>query len=299
MDGAPERLRFHEVVLGIIHRGFDQWLPYLLRAVFCAVLWLFTLPLATAYFYYGWLHHPSTVMSRWKYELVVGDAISGAIITSIIILSFLSLMSFADFLRVHWEQLHEQQRLDGPNVDVAENDRLPNALININQERERNALRPAPREPFLVEDDEMDDIIDDVFREAMEEHPQHREVEAEEDDDEDFFPQINGQINEGDQQQRPAIDDAWDDEDLFPAVENIIQLRDPFPGNNPQNDVGVQDAPIQEARNPDLPENRFEPQFEAVRPLIPPGEDLDPMVRKFPSFFYAAYSHAESYLHTF
>ncbi len=299
MDGAPERLRFHEVVLGIIRRGFDQWLPYMLRAVFCAVLWLLTLPLATAYFYYGWLHHPSTIMSRWKYELVVGDAISGAIITSIIILSFLSLMSFADFLRVHWEQLHEQQRLDGPNVDVAENDRLPNALRNINQERERNALRPPPREPFLVEDDEMDDIVEDVFREAMEEHPpQHRELEAEEDEDEDIFPRINGHIDGDHQQQHHAIDDAWDDEDLLPAVENIIELRDQFPGNNPQIDVGVQGAPLQEARDPELPENRFEPQFEAVQPLIPPGEDLDPMVRKFPSF-YAAYCHAESFVHKF
>jgi E3 ubiquitin-protein ligase DOA10 len=68
IDGTPERLRLHEAAPGVMYYGFDQWLPYLLRLVFCAVLWLFALPLATAHFYYVWLHHPSTFTSRWKYD---------------------------------------------------------------------------------------------------------------------------------------------------------------------------------------------------------------------------------------
>jgi len=279
VDGAPERLRLHEVALGVMHRGFDQWLPYLLRLVFCAVLWLFALPLATAYFYYGWLHHPSTITSRWKYDLVVGDAISGAIITSIIIVSFLSLMSFADFLRQHWAQLHEPERLDRPNVAVVEHDRQQNPFRVVNQERARNALQPPAREPFIVDDDEMDDIVEDVFREAMEEHPaQHRGIE---DEGEAFFPQMNGRFVRDQPRQGPAGDDAWDDEDLFPEVENIFQLREQILGNNQRDEVPVQDAPIQAAVNPFPPGNRFEPQFEAVQPLIPPVEDLDPMVRLY------------------
>lgn len=271
----------YEVFLGIIHRGFDQWLPYLFRLVLCAVLWLFALPLGTAYFYYGWLHHPSTITSRWKYDLVVGDAISGAIITSIIIVSFLSLMSFADFLRQHWAQLHEPERLDRPNDAVVENDRQRNAFGVINQERARIALQPPAREPFIVDDDEMDDIVEDVFREAMEEHPaQHREVE---DEDEAFLPQINGRIVRDQPLHLPDDDDLWEDEDLFPEVENRIQFREQLLGNNQRDEGMVQDAPLHAAVNP--PGNRFEPQFEAVQPLIPPGEDLDPMVRLYLFFF--------------
>lgn len=41
-----------------------------------------------------------------KRELVWGDIVSGAIVAAIVIVSFLSLMSFADFLRGHW---HPQQ----------------------------------------------------------------------------------------------------------------------------------------------------------------------------------------------
>jgi E3 ubiquitin-protein ligase MARCH6 len=39
-----------------------------------------------------------------KREIIPSDIVSGAIVAAIIIISFLSLMSFADFLRVHWQQ---------------------------------------------------------------------------------------------------------------------------------------------------------------------------------------------------
>jgi len=115
IDGTPERLRLHEAAPGVMYYGFDQWLPYLLRLVFCAVLWLFALPLATAHFYYVWLHHPSTFTSRWKYDPAVGDGILSAIITSVIIISFLRLTNFADFffLRQHWARQRQIQKRHG------------------------------------------------------------------------------------------------------------------------------------------------------------------------------------------
>jgi hypothetical protein len=61
-------------------------------------------PLITAYLYYGWMHRPSSIMTRWKRELMTADMVSGAVVAAVIIISFLSLMSFADFLRVHWQQ---------------------------------------------------------------------------------------------------------------------------------------------------------------------------------------------------
>lgn len=289
VDGAPERLPFHELVTGIVHRGFDRWLPFLLRAMLSAVLWLFILPLATAYLYYGWLHHPSSVMSRWKYELVAGDAVSGAIIACIIIVSFLSLMSFADFLRFHWQQLNEQR---GEAVAAAQNadvlERRRNILRNIEQGRQRmrDEIRPQQQQ-FIVENDEMDNIADDGFREVLEEHPppgqpqQQAPLEFDEDEFEEEFLRINR--NNAEQEQpignAPVVDDALDDEDLVPAEEEVIRRQAQLNANRRDRNVG-QVAPRQdEARNPAFPDDRFDPQFEAVQPIIPPDDDLDPVVR--------------------
>ena len=43
-------------------------------------------------------------MERWQLQLLPGDTVSGAVLAAIILISFLSLMSFADFLRVEWQQ---------------------------------------------------------------------------------------------------------------------------------------------------------------------------------------------------
>jgi E3 ubiquitin-protein ligase MARCH6 len=60
------------------------------------------------------MHRPSSILTRWSRELIPGDIVSGAIIVGIIIISFLSLMSFADFLRVHWQQPeHENDDAQG------------------------------------------------------------------------------------------------------------------------------------------------------------------------------------------
>eukprot|EP00586_Coscinodiscus_wailesii_P010968 CAMPEP_0172516638 /NCGR_PEP_ID=MMETSP1066-20121228/277912_1 /TAXON_ID=671091 /ORGANISM="Coscinodiscus wailesii, Strain CCMP2513" /LENGTH=1355 /DNA_ID=CAMNT_0013298207 /DNA_START=65 /DNA_END=4132 /DNA_ORIENTATION=+ len=108
VDGAPERLPPHEVVSGVLRRATGKWLPFVLRAAIAVSLWLFVIPLATAYIYYGWIHRPGAVLKRWKIELIATDAISGAIVAAVIVVSFLSLMSFADFLRFHWQRVDNE-----------------------------------------------------------------------------------------------------------------------------------------------------------------------------------------------
>jgi hypothetical protein len=60
---------------------------------------------------------PSSILNRWKWELFFPDVVSGAVTAAMIIVSFLSLMSFADFLRVHLQQgprdQPARQRQDG------------------------------------------------------------------------------------------------------------------------------------------------------------------------------------------
>jgi E3 ubiquitin-protein ligase MARCH6 len=57
------------------------------------------------------MHRPSAILDRLHWNLVPGDLVSGAVVAAIIIVSFLSLMSFADFLRVEWQN---QRGLWGP-----------------------------------------------------------------------------------------------------------------------------------------------------------------------------------------
>lgn len=69
-----------------------------------ASLWLVIAPLLTNCLYHGWLVKPASIFTRWKRELILSDIVAGLVLSAIIIISFLSLMSFADFLRVHWQQ---------------------------------------------------------------------------------------------------------------------------------------------------------------------------------------------------
>ena len=113
-ENAPDHLPAYEVVLGLSSRFLAKWLPLALRILIAATLWLIVAPLLTACLYHGWMHRPSSVLTRWSKELIPGDIVSGAIIVAIIIISFLSLMSFADFLRVHWgepeNEAHRRRR---------------------------------------------------------------------------------------------------------------------------------------------------------------------------------------------
>ena len=103
-DNTPDRLPSHEVLLGLCSRFLARWLPLALRILVAATLWLVVAPFLTSCLYHGWIHLPSSILTRWKRELIFSDTVSGAVIAAIIIISFLSLMSFADFLRVHWQQ---------------------------------------------------------------------------------------------------------------------------------------------------------------------------------------------------
>ena len=79
-----------------------KWLPLAFRICFAAVLWLVVAPYLTNCLYLGWIIKPSSILARQ--ETILSDIVSGAVMGATIIISFLSLMSFADFLRVLWQQ---------------------------------------------------------------------------------------------------------------------------------------------------------------------------------------------------
>ena len=123
-ENAPDQLSMSEVFLGLARRAASRWLPFLVRLAFCMSLWLIIAPLMTSYLYLVWMNRSfSCVTDRWNWNLVPADTVSGAILAAIILISFLSLMSFADFLRVEWQQQHHQhphqphQRIDPLDPD--------------------------------------------------------------------------------------------------------------------------------------------------------------------------------------
>jgi hypothetical protein len=125
-ENAPERLSVAEVLLGLSRSAVARWLPFFLRLTFCLSLWLFIAPLSTAYLYHIWVNRSLTgVLERWTWQLLPSDTVSGMVLMTVILVSFLSLMSFADFLRVEWQQ---QLRVDPPELNVA--NRLRRDVVN-------------------------------------------------------------------------------------------------------------------------------------------------------------------------
>ena len=99
---APDRLPPHEVLLGLGRSAIVRFLPYASRIGLSLIVWLGVLPLGAAYLYQGWFHSPKTIAARWRSDLLLRDGVSGAVVAAIVVVSFLSLMSLADFMRFQW-----------------------------------------------------------------------------------------------------------------------------------------------------------------------------------------------------
>jgi RING-variant domain len=104
-DNAPTSLPNHVVVVGMLQRVASRWIPFGLRLLFAIILWLVLAPLGTAYLYHAWMTHRGVyaIYDRLIWSLVPGDLVAGAVVAACIVISFLSLMSFADFLRVEFQ----------------------------------------------------------------------------------------------------------------------------------------------------------------------------------------------------
>jgi hypothetical protein len=112
-ENTPERLPASQVQTILFRRAIAWWLPFTIRSLFAASLWLVVAPLVTAYLYHCWIARPTAILERFRWNIFVVDLISGAVLAAIIIVSFLSLMSFADFLRFEWQQRGIVPRIRG------------------------------------------------------------------------------------------------------------------------------------------------------------------------------------------
>jgi len=128
---APDRLPVPQVIAGLVRCAISRWFPFLIRCSFALSLWLLVAPLITAYLYHLWTHRASLVMERFQWDMIGRDIVSGLVVGACIILSFLSIMNFADFLRHELQQPgglennNRPRRRQGPvepEIDPAEDD---------------------------------------------------------------------------------------------------------------------------------------------------------------------------------
>jgi len=158
--GAPDRLPTRQVCLRILRRAGAKWLPFALRFFLSISLWLVVLPLSTSYIYHSWMHRPVGIKERWEWELIKRDTVGGGVIALVIVVSFLSLMSFAEFLRFHW---------NGNNNGIDGNNGIRNNIgqrVGADGQGWRNDINGnggnlggARRDDTPPREDEIDDIV--------------------------------------------------------------------------------------------------------------------------------------------
>ncbi|KAJ0405548.1 hypothetical protein P43SY_009597 [Pythium insidiosum] len=103
---APDVLPWSELLSTVFRLIAARWIPFALRLVLVAVLWLGVAPWCTSWLYRMWLLRAAAmgninVSDRFSRAPVVADVLAGLVLIIVIIFSFLALMSFADFLRFH------------------------------------------------------------------------------------------------------------------------------------------------------------------------------------------------------
>uniref|UniRef100_A0A7S1FWY8 RING-type E3 ubiquitin transferase n=1 Tax=Corethron hystrix TaxID=216773 RepID=A0A7S1FWY8_9STRA len=144
---APDSLPAVQVLYyGLLRRALHRFLPAAMRVLAALACWLGALPLCTAWLYVGWTKWPSGVLGRaaavwgdpndnddasspfhkWKLraDRLGDDIISGAIVLAVIVVSFLSLMSFVDFLRVHFHRVRHDPAPPPAEEDLSEESRF-------------------------------------------------------------------------------------------------------------------------------------------------------------------------------
>ena len=113
-DHLPTMITFRALAKHMI-----SLIPYVLAVLMSVATWLIVVPLITAHVYYGWLNSPKIILDRYAY--LGEDIVSGIVISVCIVISFLSVMSFVDFLRFHLIAQHvgDDARVRGQGFDEA------------------------------------------------------------------------------------------------------------------------------------------------------------------------------------
>lgn len=257
-ENTPNRLPAHEVFLGLASRALAKWLPWTLRIFIAISIWFIVAPFLTTCLYHGWIHRPSSIPTRLKRELIASDIVSGVIIAAVIIISFLSLMSFADFLRVHWQR--------GPNN--GQEGRNDNAFGGNNNDND-------------VEEKEgkSDDTILKLVESRVTAREAKKAVDAENNVPAGLIPETVDQIYNEDTLTTQLHDQTMEKEKLPQENDGNVLVEDDVESDVEEEEDAREHADALNALNDfmnnemDPPENNVgpqpqEPQFDAMDPAL-------------------------------
>ena len=105
---APDIIPLHILIFSGIKRILLEVVPFTIRIILAIFLWLVMAPLCTSWMYKIWFR-PNVFVSFYAGTIfhktvIFKDATTGLVLMGVIAISFIVLMSFADFLRFHWIQ---------------------------------------------------------------------------------------------------------------------------------------------------------------------------------------------------
>ena len=116
-EGAPDRLPMSQLIGAGVQYLYSSLLPLVLRICASTLLWLGVAPLATCMLYRAWIHRPSELPVAWSGARLLEELASGLVVVAAIVVSFLSLLSFTDYMRVRWEIADLQRNLEDEVVE--------------------------------------------------------------------------------------------------------------------------------------------------------------------------------------
>ncbi|KDO30858.1 hypothetical protein SPRG_04760 [Saprolegnia parasitica CBS 223.65] len=143
-DGCPETLPAGELFLSLAIVALKKWLPLAIRAILVVIAWALVAPWCTSWLYRLWLLRAATMGSVnfndriQTIEVLFDDVFSGLILIVVVVCSFLSLMSLADFLRFNMDQIQDELDAD---ADVPEEVHLRQRAMLVAQELEMHGLQ--------------------------------------------------------------------------------------------------------------------------------------------------------------
>ncbi|KAF0682927.1 Aste57867_24940 [Aphanomyces stellatus] len=182
-DDCPKTLPARELVFSVLIVALKKWVPFVIRGVLVVIAWAIVAPWCTSWLYRLWLLRAATMGTVnfqdrvQNYELVLADVFSGLVLIVVVVCSFLSLMSFADFLRFNMDNFVEE-----PNEEAE----LRHREMLVAQEME--AVELAPRLRANQENVRLIERIDGIDEWVADDSDEGESEDESDEDEEEVLP---------------------------------------------------------------------------------------------------------------
>lgn len=128
-ENTPDVVPLNRLILTTVRKCLFEWLPFSIRIMMAILLWLLVVPVSTSWLYRFWIHGNRVITFTMSVPFMAlsRDVMSGIVLAGVIGVSFIVLLSFADFLRFHWN--FEPQAVDMNDEDDLGAGNEPNDFV--------------------------------------------------------------------------------------------------------------------------------------------------------------------------